>query len=190
MLVMCSLNAYLAGTPAPLAEPSVAEQAKAVDAGGGDTATAPSRAAPMETIALGGQLLTSSGPIRGWLTIEAGLITDITTRKPGGARTLSTDGVILPGLIDVHWHPEFNVFAPWEPPRTFVNRYAWRDSDEYANLIREPQNRLLTSLRSGTQLRYAEIRALVGGATAIQGASGRTQGADEFLVRNVDQDLR
>ena len=39
-------------------------------------------------------------------------MTDITARKPGGARTLTTDGVILPGLIDLHGHPEFNVFAP------------------------------------------------------------------------------
>jgi 5-methylthioadenosine/S-adenosylhomocysteine deaminase len=186
------MNAYLAGTLAPLAAPGMAEKAtgpQSIDVGEVDTATTPSRAAPMETIALGGQMLTSSGPIRGWLTIEGGLITDITTRKPGGARTLATDGVILPGLIDLHGHPEFNVFAPWEPPTTFVNRYAWRDSNEYGTLIRGPQNQLLTALPSGTQLRYAEIRALVGGATAIQGASGRTQGTDEFLVRNVDRNI-
>jgi 5-methylthioadenosine/S-adenosylhomocysteine deaminase len=187
------INAYLAGTPARLPTPAAAEQPRGPQgvggAGEGDTGTAPSRAAPMETIALGGQLLTSNGPIRGWLTIEGGLITDITTRKPSGARSLTTDGVILSGLIDLHGHPEFNVFAPWEPPRTFVNRYAWRDSAEYSTLIREPQNRLLSALPSETQLRYAEIRALVGGATAIQGASGRTQGTDEFLVRNVDRNI-
>jgi len=173
------IDAYLAGTPAPVAGPDVA----------GPGTAAPSRAAPMESMALGGQILTADGPIRGWLTIEGGLITEVTTRKPTGPRTLATDGVILPGLIDLHGHPEFNVFAAWEPPRTFVNRYAWRDSDEYRALIREPQNRLLTALPSGTQLRYAEIRALVGGVTAIQGASGRTQGADEFLVRNVDRSI-
>ena len=92
----------------------------------------------METIALGGQLLTGSGPIRGWLTIEGGRITAITTRKPGGMRTLATDGVILPGLIDPHGHAGFNVFAPWEPPRTFVNRYAWRDSDVRVDGPRDP----------------------------------------------------
>jgi 5-methylthioadenosine/S-adenosylhomocysteine deaminase len=35
-------------------------------------------------------------------------------------------------------------------------------------------------------LRYAEIRALVGGITAIQGASGRIRSTEEALVRNVD----
>jgi cytosine/adenosine deaminase-related metal-dependent hydrolase len=124
--------------------------------------------------------------VSGWITIEGGLITAISARKPTGAGTLATEGVVLPGLIDLHGHPEFNVFAPWEPPTRYVNRYAWRASAAYKKLIRDPQNSLLSALPSGTQLRYAEIRALVGGTTAIQGASGRTQGSSESLVRNVD----
>ncbi len=99
---------------------------------------------------------------------------------------LQTDGVILPGMLDLHGHPEFNVFAPWEPPKTYVNRYSWRGSKPYQELVRDPQNALIPKLPSGTQLRYAEIRALVGGVTAIQGASLRTQGSRESMVRNVD----
>jgi 5-methylthioadenosine/S-adenosylhomocysteine deaminase len=34
-------------------------------------------------------------------------------------------------LIDLHGHPEFTVFAAWEPPKQFVNRYAWRDNPIY-----------------------------------------------------------
>ena len=103
-----------------------------------DTATAPSRAAPMGTIRVARSAADRGGLIRGWLTIEGGRITAITTRKPGGMRTLATDGVILPGLIDPHGHAGFNVFAPWEPPRTFVNRYAWRDSDVRVDGPRDP----------------------------------------------------
>jgi cytosine/adenosine deaminase-related metal-dependent hydrolase len=96
--------------------------------------------------------------------------------------------VILPGLIDLHGHPEFNVFAAWEPPRLFANRYIWRDSDIYHQLVRDPQDVLLTKVPPHTQLRYAEIRALVGGVTAIQGAGGASRSPDtEPLVRNVDQ---
>jgi len=145
-----------------------------------------SRAPTVGTVALGGQVLTPQGPLRGWLTIEGGRIAAVTSTKPRSARALATDGVILPGLIDLHGHPEFNVFAPWEPPREYVNRYSWRASDAYQVLIRGPQNKLLTTLPAGTELRYAEIRALVGGVTAIQGASGTTQGSTESLVRNVD----
>lgn len=96
--------------------------------------------------------------------------------------------MILPGLIDLHGHPEFNVFSPWEPPQRFVNRYAWRGSDLYRQLVRDPQNRLMATLPAWTQLRYAEIRALTGGVTAIQGSGKQaTQYQDEALVRNVDK---
>ena len=145
-----------------------------------------SRDVPSDPIALGGQVITPDGARRGWVRIEAGVITAITSRKPRDARTVTTEGVILPGMLDLHGHPEFNVFAAWEPPRTYVNRYSWRGADLYQELIRGPQNQLLTDLPSGTQLRYAEIRALVGGVTAIQGASLRTQGSQESMVRNVD----
>ncbi len=145
-----------------------------------------SRSLPKEAIALGGQLITPQGARKGWVRIEGGEITAISTRKPTGVVAIQTDGVILPGLLDLHGHPEFNVFAPWEPPKTYVNRYSWRASKPYHDLVRDPQNALIPKLPSGTQLRYAEIRALVGGVTAIQGASLRTQGSRESMVRNVD----
>ena len=93
---------------------------------------------------------------------------------------------MLPGLIDLHGHPEFNVFSAWEPPNRFANRYEWRASDVYRQVVREPQNRLRDALPAGTQTRYAEVRALVGGTTAIQGASAGYPDAAQALVRNVD----
>ncbi len=171
------MTEYLAGMP-----DSLTAQAAPVD---GPARQAP-RAATVDSIALGGQILGADGPMRGWVTVEGGVISGIGSRKPGAARTVATDGVIMPGMLDLHGHPEFNVFAPWEPPKSYLNRYAWRDSDAYRSLIRDPQNQLLKDLPTGTQLRYAEIRSLVGGTTAIQGASLRTQGRTESLVRNVD----
>ncbi len=57
-----------------------------------------------------------------------------------------------------------------------------------SELVRDPQNHLLDALPPKTQLRYAEIRALVGGVTAIQGTGGQaTAYQDEALVRNVDK---
>lgn len=146
------------------------------------------RAVPAEAVALHGCVL---GPERAiedaYVVVGAGSeIQAVSEEKPQGVRVLETDGVILPGLIDLHGHPEFNVFAAWEPPQQFVNRYAWRGSDVYRELVREPQNRLLAALPARTQLRYAEVRALVCGVTAIQGASGKVKGTEEALVRNVD----
>jgi 5-methylthioadenosine/S-adenosylhomocysteine deaminase len=80
------------------------------------------------------------------------------------------------------------VFAAWEPPKQFINGYAWRGSDLYHVLVRDPQNDRLKKLPPWTQLRYAEIRALVGGGVAIQGSGDQaTQYQDEALVRNVDK---
>ena len=146
------------------------------------------RAAPAEAMALRGCALTPSGPVEdGFVVIGTGHhIEAVQAQRPQGVRIHETDGVILPGMIDLHGHPEFNVFAAWEPPKLFTNRYVWRGSPIYQALVRDTQNRLLAAGLGDAQLRYAEIRALVSGVTAIQGASGRNRSTEEALVRNVD----
>ena len=58
-------------------------------------------------------------------------------------------------------------------------------------MIKQPW-RLLTTAHDGqpsllaTLTRYAEARALIGGVTAIQGASSKYPDPHESLVRNVD----
>jgi 5-methylthioadenosine/S-adenosylhomocysteine deaminase len=146
------------------------------------------RGAVGTSFALGGCVLTPAGAHEdAYVVVGAdGDIAALETRRPDVDVLVETEGVILPGLIDLHGHPDFNVFAPWEPPGAFANRYEWRASEIYRQLVREPQNRLLSALPPGTQARYAEVRALVGGVTAIQGASGRYPSKEEALVRNVD----
>ena len=168
-------NAYLAGTPTPL-DPIHRELKLGL--------------APTETVALVGIVLTGDdAPLDpGCVVIENGTIVDVTATPPAGAKVIDTQGVIAPGLIDLHGHPEFNVFAAWEPPKQFINRYAWRDSKVYKQLVRTPQNTVLKQVPAWTQLRYAEIRALVGGVTAIQGSGeAATAYQAEALVRNVDK---
>jgi 5-methylthioadenosine/S-adenosylhomocysteine deaminase len=172
-------SAYAAGVTEALGPPP----------GEAARAERPQAAAPPGAFALHGAVITPMAALRrGYVVVDGGLIADVATRRPQGVPVLETDGVILPGLIDLHGHPEFNVFAAWEPPTQFANRYRWRDSEVYQRLVREPQNILLAALPPRTQLRYAEARALVSGVTAIQGASGRTaRAADtEPLVRNID----
>jgi 5-methylthioadenosine/S-adenosylhomocysteine deaminase len=168
-------SAYLAGTPTPL-DPVHRELKLGL--------------APTETVALVGIVLTGDdAPLDpGCVVIENGAIVDVTATPPAGAKVIDTQGVIAPGLIDLHGHPEFNVFAAWEPPKQFSNRYAWRDSKVYKQLVRTPQNTVLKQVPAWTQLRYAEIRALVGGVTAIQGSGeAATAYQAEALVRNVDK---
>jgi len=145
--------------------------------------------APSEAVALKGCVLTPEEALDpGYVVIDGGVIQAVQHSAPDGVPVTDTGGVITPGLIDLHGHPEFNVFAAWEPPQQFVNRYAWRASDLYHRLVRDPQNVLLKAVPPWTQLRYAEVRALVGGVTAIQGAGQQaTRFQAEALVRNVDK---
>ena len=145
-------------------------------------------AAPGKPFALRGCVLT---PKRkhddGYVVVNGATIASVGAQKPSGVKVIETDGVVLPGLIDLHGHPEYNVFSAWEPPKLYANRYRWRDSEEYKLVVREPWTKLTKEpslLRDLT--RYAEARALVGGATAIQGASAKYPGKEEALVRNVD----
>jgi 5-methylthioadenosine/S-adenosylhomocysteine deaminase len=147
------------------------------------------RLAPSQAVALKGCVLTPARKLDpGYVVVEEGTIQAVGSKAPEGVQVTDTGGVITPGLIDLHGHPEFNVFAPWDPPRQYANRYAWRGSDLYHTLVRDPQNTLLDALPPWTQLRYAEVRALVGGVTAIQGSGQQaTRYQDEALVRNVDK---
>jgi 5-methylthioadenosine/S-adenosylhomocysteine deaminase len=147
------------------------------------------RAPPRAPFALRGTVITPDKKLDdGYVVVEAGKIASVGKTRPQGVDVLETDGVIMPGLIDLHGHPEYNVFAAWEPPKDYVNRYAWRGSKEYQLIVKEPWAKLTGAPQSLLRelTRYAEIRALVGGATAIQGASAKYPGKEEALVRNVD----
>lgn len=146
------------------------------------------RALPPAAFALHGAVITPEGAwSSGYVTVAGGLIDRVSRRRPTSLPVHETDGVILPGLLDLHGHPEFNVFAAWEPPKVYANRYAWRRSAPYQALVRDPQNTLLAAVPPRTQTRYAEVRALVGGVTGIQGASAASSASAEPLVRNIDQ---
>ena len=153
------------------------------------------RAAPDEPFALRGCILTPDEALEnGWVVVAGSEIAEVRDSPPSSVQSIDTEGIVLPGLIDLHGHPEYNVFAAWEPPKVYRNRYQWRRSDEYAAVIKEPWKALTASgdgrpslLRSLT--RYAEARALVGGTTAIQGASGKYPDPQESLVRNVDRHI-
>jgi len=148
------------------------------------------RMAPTEPVALRGMVLTAAGARDGYVVVGADKrIAGVSARKPDGVRLHDTENaVICPGLIDLHGHPDFNVFAAWEPPRRYSNRYQWRREEPlYQTLIRDPANRLRRALPAQTLLRYAEIRALVGGVTAIQGTTKEQGLGEESLVRHVDR---
>src|SRR6188472_4037234 len=105
------------------------------------------RALPPAPFALHGAVITPEEAwSSGYVTVAAGSISAVSKRKPADVQVVEAHGVILPGLIDLHGHPDFNVFAAWEPPKLYANRYRWRASAPYKALVRDPQNTILSTL--------------------------------------------
>jgi 5-methylthioadenosine/S-adenosylhomocysteine deaminase len=98
-----------------------------------------------------------------------------------------TRGNIYPGLIDLHNHIAYNFLSLWCPPRTapYTRRDQWPREETYVTQIRAPANAL--GMAAGKALlKYAEVKALVGGVTAIQGSAKLSRPYEGWLIRNVE----
>jgi 5-methylthioadenosine/S-adenosylhomocysteine deaminase len=99
-----------------------------------------------------------------------------------------TGGVIYPGLIDLHNHLAYNHRPLWAPPgRTepFTSRDQWPRLPAYATDVRQP-TLALTQVASKALLKFVEVKAVVGGVTAVQGSAVLSRPYEGFLVRNVE----
>jgi 5-methylthioadenosine/S-adenosylhomocysteine deaminase len=120
---------------------------------------------------------------------------------------LGPKALIFPGLINLHNHPTYSMLNLWAAPSSHVqtslgrplgtepyaNRYQWNivfstSPPEYRRLVDSPQ--LLLVSPEGLNLypaveKYAEIKAMLGGETAFQGAPA-DPATDNILIRNVD----
>jgi cytosine/adenosine deaminase-related metal-dependent hydrolase len=111
-------------------------------------------------------------------------------RPPAGfddARRVETQGAIYPGLIDLHNHIAYNTLPLWSPPeRTepYASREQWPRDASYAPMVSHPVQ-VLGRAAGKALLKYVEVKALVGGVTAIQG-SAKTTPYEGWLVRNVE----
>ncbi len=104
------------------------------------------------------------------------------------ARRVRTGGVIYPGLIDLHNHLAYNHRPLWAPPgRTapFTSRDQWPRLPAYATDVRQPTV-ALTQVASKALLKFVEVKAVVGGVTAVQGSAVLSRPFEGFLVRNVE----
>ncbi len=120
-----------------------------------------------------GNVVTPEGVLpNAWLDVRDGRIVHIQEDRPDvpGAPALVTGDLIFPGFIDLHNHPQFNIFPRWTPPHTFPDRYAWRDWDPYREKIEIPYAKLTAGGANFCDIdEYAEVKALIGGTTSILG---------------------
>lgn len=111
---------------------------------------------------------------------------------PAGTRVIQTGGVIFPGLIDLHNHLTWNVFPRWSPGRPVGDRYDWQAMDDYRAKLSGPEAALISRGDGCDMERYAELKALLGGATSVVGsfpptaADPHRNDCDGGLARNLD----
>ena len=100
-----------------------------------------------------------------------------------GVVSIPTSGTIYPGFIDPHNHAHYNIIPLWDHGTDgWQNRYQWQADDSY----RDAKDVGCSTSDSST-MRFAELRAIAGGNTAIQGSS--TTNKDTFqtmLARNIE----
>jgi 5-methylthioadenosine/S-adenosylhomocysteine deaminase len=126
-----------------------------------------------QTYALRGTLVTPTEVIEGGVI----LVNDEHIRAigkdvavPPGVRVIDTDGFIYPGLIDLHDHITWNFLPRWKPAQKFNNRYEWQQIPEYGIALNTPHGQIFDEGFACDANQYAEVKAIVGGATSVVGS--------------------
>jgi hypothetical protein len=88
------------------------------------------------------------------------------------ATVVCTDGIITPGLVNPHDHANYNHLPRWQHVKRYKNRYEWQADSTY-HAFKAPQSETFYKAKCET-MKWAELRGLVSGTTAMQGTSGGT----------------
>ena len=122
---------------------------------------------------------------RVYITMENQKITAVSAQKPQQS-VLMTDSIIFPGLIDLHNHLKFNVYPIWQGVHgQYENRFEWRDkSAGYASYVKF--NNRAFPFGTCLTVQWAELKALAGGTTSVQGIEKEEHCGANFAVRNVE----
>ena len=108
---------------------------------------------------------------------------------PGTAQIDVGDAFVYPGLTDLHSHLGFATLPLWhEPARTtgpWLHRDLWPNAPSYKPAVSWPAYAYLKGAPEAL-LAYAQVRAIAGGTTTIQGWPNANASPANQLVRSVD----
>src|SRR5262249_52721536 len=151
-----------------------------------------------DRILLSGTVVTPSGPLEGEVLVEGNQITCVAPSclgQPGasGATVVTTNGIILPGLIDAHNHGLYNIFdeTDWTPQQFYTNHNQWTAETRCMQMVDAKQ---YLGAEGGSPVdyrcemdKYAEIKALIAGTTSFLLAPGAVNlSCYASLVRTID----
>jgi len=125
-----------------------------------------------EVWALRGTVVTPAGPILDATVVIQGssiLSVGLEPKLPAGIKVIETGGILYPGLIDLHNHVTWNALARWSSGTKSGARYDWQQLPEYRMALDVPHRKLVAEGHGCAAERYAEVKAIVGGATSQAG---------------------
>ncbi len=118
-----------------------------------------------------------------YIEIQAGKIVSISGTAPGGIQVVEVSGLIFPGLIDPHNHPQYNVLDHIPFGQTFVDRDEWHDHPMYSQFNSQYYGILNFGGADAQQAniwKLAEVRAMAAGTTMIQGSNPYGHSSDSY----------
>jgi 5-methylthioadenosine/S-adenosylhomocysteine deaminase len=125
------------------------------------------------TIVISGSVVTPEKVLnKGWVVIKHNKISAVseTLPKEENAIWIDTNDIIFPGFIDLHNHPLYAMFEPWNAGKLFNNRYEWRSLQKYRDEISDPARTLQDDKKDYCDIaEFAEVQALTGGTTTFSG---------------------
>ena len=132
---------------------------------------------PDRTVVLSGTVVTPARILKkAWIVIKQGRLAQIseTAVSEPNAILVNTDDLIFPGFIDLHNHPIFAAFSRWQDHPKFNNRYEWRSSPAYAEVVERPARAIEHNEQGFCDLEeFAEVKAIIGGTTSLAGIMPR-----------------
>ena len=141
-----------------------------------------------EAYALKGTIVTPEQVIEnGTILIVGEKIKEVgqNVSMPRGTLVVETDGVILPGFIDLHNHITWNLFPRWRTYKEFGNRYDWQQLAGYGIALSTPHYEMGKAKLGCDMNRYAEVKAITEGETSLVGSLGAEK-CIEGMARNLD----
>jgi hypothetical protein len=127
---------------------------------------------PQEVWALRGTVVTPAGPIPDATVVIQGssiLSVGLDPKLPAGIKVIETGGILYPGLIDLHNHVTWNALARWSSGTKSGARYDWQQLPEYRMALDVPHRKMVAEAHGCAAERYAEVKAIAGGATSQAG---------------------
>jgi len=160
---------------------------------------------------LSGAIVTPGESFEGQVLVEGHTITcaepgTMCSTKPGadGATVIETQGVIVPGLIDMHNHILFDIFNndDWMPNKTYANHTEWPNEPKYAAMLDVKQclenasqgkpdwcKPMPYATKEGNLKceldKWGELKGLVAGTTSIVGLPGTSYACFGSLARSI-----